>query len=98
MKKILCLILVVLMICGLCACNKSYGFGNYEFKKVHIDTHNYSGCFTVKKWYESETGVEVKTEEAGSMFLAEGTYFLIGDDCPFCNHLTEKEVTTNENN
>ena len=47
-------------------------------------------CFTIEKWYDNETGIEVKTKEAGSLCLSEGTYFLISDDCPFCDHPTEK--------
>lgn len=86
MKKIIAIIMVVTMLttmltgCG----NMSVGFGNFTFKKVHVDTHNYSGCFTIEKWYDNESGIEVKTKEAGFMFLAEGMYVLIEDDCPFC--------------
>ena len=90
MKKIIAVIMVLTLMSTLCACNMSMGFGNFEFKKVHIDTYNYSGCFTVEKWHDNETGIEVKTKEAGSLYLSEGTYFLISDDCPFCDHPTEK--------
>lgn len=91
MKKIIAIIMVLILMSTLCACgNMSMGLGNFEFKKVHIDTYNYSGCFTIEKWYDSETGIEVKTKEAGSLYLSEGTYFLISDDCPFCAHPTEK--------
>ena len=91
MKKIIAVIMVLILMSTLCSCgNMSIGLGNFEFKKVHIDTYNYSGCFTIEKWYDNETGIEVKTKEAGSLFLSEGTYFLISDDCPFCDHPTEK--------
>lgn len=86
MKKIITMIMVVVMSvavftgCG----NKAIGPGNFTFKKIHVDTHNYSGCFTIKKWHDNESGIEVKTKEAGSMFLAEGMYVLIEDECPFC--------------
>lgn len=86
MKKIIAVIMVLVLMSTLCACNMSMGFGNFEFNKVHIDTYNYSGCFTIIKWYDNSTGIEVKTKEAGSMYLSEGTYFLISDVCPFCNH------------
>ena len=63
MKKIIVLVLSVLLVVSLCACgNKSIGPGNFTFKKIHVDTHNYNGCFTVEKWYESSTGIEVKTK------------------------------------
>ena len=90
MKKAILLFVVLTLTVALCGCNMSLGCGNFEFNKVHVDTHNYSGCFTVEKWYENGTGVEVKTEEAGSMFLSEGTYFLLADECPFCDQPTEK--------
>ena len=86
MKKIIIIIMVVALIavmfvgCG----NMSWGLGNFTFKKIHVDTHNYSGCFTVEKWYDNSSGIEVKTKEVGFMYLAEGMYMLIEDDCPFC--------------
>lgn len=85
-KRIIAIIMVVTMLTAmLTGCgNMSVGFGNFTFKKVHVDTHNYSGCFTIEKWYDNESGIEVKTKEAGFMFLAEGMYILIEDDCPFC--------------
>ncbi len=85
MKKIIAIIILCSLI--LCSCgNMSIGIGNYNFKKVHVDTHHYSGCLTLEKWYEEESraGVEVKTEEAGAIFLSEGTYSLVADECPFC--------------
>ena len=88
MKKLLVFILALVMCLSMFAgCNKSYGFGNYKYNKVHIDTYHYSGCLTVEKWYEGSTGIEVKTKEAGSIFLSEGTYILLGGDkgCPFCD-------------
>ena len=86
-KKIIALVLAIVCICGILAgCgNMSLGLGNYTFRKIHVDTHNYSGCFTVEKWYDNESGIEVKTKEAGFMYLAEGMYMLIEDECPFCD-------------
>ena len=86
-KKIIALVLAIVCICGILAgCgNMSMGSGNFTFKKIHIDTYNYSGCFTVKKWYDNSSGIEVKTEEAGFMYLADGMYMLIEDECPFCD-------------
>ena len=84
-KKIIAMIMVVLMILVFTGCgNMSMGIGNFTFRKIHVDTHSYSGCFTVEKWYDSENGIEVKTKESGSMYLAEGMYVLIEDECPFC--------------
>ena len=87
MKKII----AILMICGLmiamCGCgNMSVGLGSYTYKKVHINTLNYSGCLELEKWYDNDRGIEVKTKEVGSLFLSEGTYILIGEKCPICDH------------
>ncbi len=88
MKKIILSIVLFACVIGmLTGCgNYSLGVGNFTFKKIHIDTHNYSGCLTVEKWYENGTGIEVKTTEAGAIFVSEGLYVLLeGDDpCPFC--------------
>ena len=85
MKKIIAIMLAVLLLVGMAGCgNMSMGFGNFTFKKIHVDTYNYSGCFTVEKWYDNSSGIEVKTKEAGCLYLAEGMYMLIEDDCPFC--------------
>lgn len=85
-KKIIIMIMVVaIFIVMLTGCgNMSLGLGNFNFDKIHVDTHNYSGCFTVEKWYDNTNGIEVKTREAGYMYLAEGMYMLIEDECPFC--------------
>lgn len=82
-KTIIAALAAVLAI-TLSGCNMSFGFGNYNFRKIHIDTHNYSGCFTIEKWYNDARGIEVKTEESGFMYFAEGMYMLIEDECPFC--------------
>jgi hypothetical protein len=88
MKKFIAIILcVVTMTAMFTGCgNMSIGIGNFTYKKIHIDTHHYSGCLTIEKWYENATGIEVKTKECGSIYLSEGTYILLdGDmDCPLC--------------
>ena len=88
MKKIIVVILAIAMLVTMLAgCgNMSMGIGNYTFEKIHVDTYHYSGCFTVVKWYDSASGIEIKTKEAGYMYLAEGMYMLIEDECPFCDH------------
>lgn len=86
-KNLLVFILIIALVALLFAgCNKSWGLGNYSFKKVHVDTYHWSGCLTVKQWHDDASGIEVKTEEAGPIFLSEGTYILLDGDkpCPFC--------------
>ena len=78
--------------------NMSIGFGNFTFDKVHVDTYHNNCCFTIEKWYDNKTGIEVKTKEAGSMYLSEGQYMLIEGDCPFCAAKdTEAEEQADEN-
>ena len=88
MKKILAIALALMMsLTMLVGCgNMSIGLGNFTYEKIHIDTHHYSGCLTIIKWYENSAGIEVLTEEAGSVFASEGTYMLIDGDngWPFC--------------
>ena len=87
MKKFFIMIMTVAMsMVMLTGCNMGLGMGSFNFKKIHVDTHNFNGCFTVEKQYDNSNGIEVKTKEAGSMYLAEGMYILIDDECPFCNN------------
>ena len=83
-KKFVIVALMVATIMLLAGCGNQNYFGNYTYTKVHVDTHNHSQCFTVKTWTDSESGIEVNTEEVGSMFLSEGTYILLEGECPFC--------------
>ena len=86
MKKFISILLVLLSILILAGCgNMSVGIGNYNFQKVHIDSPHFSDCIEIKSWYETERGLEVKTEEYGNIFLSEGTYYMIEDNCPFCD-------------
>ena len=85
MRKLLSILLLVSLALLLISCNQSMGFGNLTYNKIHIDTHSFSGCYTVEKWYESENGIEVKTKELGSIFASEGTYILVEDKCPVCD-------------
>lgn len=82
MKKFVITAISAMLI--LTSCNMSMGVGNYSFKKIHVDGNHISQCFTVEKWYDASTGIEVKTKEAGNMYISEGMYVLIEDTCPFC--------------
>ena len=88
MKKIICLMLIMLLIlpvlvgCG----NENWGFGNYEFRHVHIVGATEGRCATVESWHDNELGIELHTKEFGDIYCSEGTYFLFedGNNCPFC--------------
>ena len=88
MKKIFALILTLVLCLSLCACgNMSVGFGNYSFTHVHFSDGVEGKCATISSWHDNELGCEVSTKEYGSIYLSEGTYFLIedGTQCPYCS-------------
>ena len=87
MKKFIVILVMLALLLSATGCgNMGLGCGNYTYAKVHVDTYHYSGCFTIISWYDGDMGIEVNTEEAGSMFLSEGTYILLDGSkpCPFC--------------
>lgn len=87
MKKIVCLILCVLLILPVLAgCNENWGIGNYNWRHVHFTDATEGHCATITSWHNNSTGIEIHTEECGSMFLSEGSYILFENesDCPFC--------------
>lgn len=83
------MIIAILLVstCGLlmsgCG-NKGVGPGNFDFNKIHIDIHQFSGCIEITKWYDNATGIEVSTKD-GNYYFSEGTYFLVEDKCPICD-------------
>lgn len=87
MKKIFCLVMVILMIIMLSACgNENWGIGNYTFRHVHIGDGVIGYCANVESWHDNDLGIELHTTEFGDIYCSEGTYFLFesGDNCPFC--------------
>lgn len=93
MKKLLALALMMILVVSLISCgNMSVtGIGTFTFRHVHVTTHQQANCYTVTKWVDSSTGIEVITEEAGAMFLSEGTYIMFENknSCSFCNTTEE---------
>ena len=77
-KKIIMLLMTVLTATTLIGC------GTSEYKRVHVDTYHYNGCFTIEKWYHNSIGIDVETKEFGTLSFSEGQYILIEDECPFC--------------
>ena len=83
--SLLATFLIVIMVLGFSSCgNQSLGMGNYSFTHIHIgDANGY--CATVKSWHDNEQGIEVDTEEYGTIYCSEGTYILFEDNtCPYC--------------
>ena len=87
MKKFIIALIIAcsfpLLIIG---CNMGVGIGNFEFHGIHVCDHN-GNCrdLAIDKWYDNESGIEVKTTDSGSLFCSEGTYILYEDKCPICS-------------
>lgn len=89
-RKVLVIVLALCMalwMCVLTGCgNENWGFGNYDWQHIHFSDTVGGYCATISSWHDNETGIEVHTEEYGSMFLSEGSYILFEtDSCPFCH-------------
>lgn len=86
MKRFACVIVCVLILAGLIGCgNMSFGPGNFNFTGVHCaDLSGNVQDLKIIKWHNDETGIEVLTEEAGSLFISEGLYILFEKQCPLC--------------
>lgn len=86
MKKIILVVMLIIVVVALSACNED-PFGTYAFYKVHIcDFAGHCKDLDIISWTDSETGIEVKSKEYGSLFLSEGTYILYSDKCPICSN------------
>lgn len=86
MKK-LNLVLLSAACISLSACNQNIGFGELEFKGIHVQLHETNECFHYKidSWHESSVGIEIKTYDHGSFFLCEGSYAMFTNNyCPVC--------------
>ena len=89
MKKIICLMLIVLLIlpvlvgCG----NENWGIGNYNYTHARFSVDEVGVCADVSSWHDNELGCEIHTKDYGSIYCSEGSYILIedGKDCPFCH-------------
>lgn len=90
-KRLIAAILAIIigLTCGivLTACgNKSFGFGEYNFKKVHIFTHDgHDVCLELIRWHDDSQGIEIYTKDYDSLFISEGAYMLCQDKCPICD-------------
>ena len=86
---IFAMVIAILLVsaCGLLisGCGKgSIVPSNCDFNKIHIDTHQFSGCIEITKHCCTVAGIEVSTTD-GNYFFSEGTYFLVEDKCPICD-------------
>lgn len=85
MRKIITIVtIIIITILMLTSCNVNVGPGTYTFTDVHISDGVNSGHAHIKSWKNDNVGIEVNTEEYGSLFLSEGTYILYNGKCPIC--------------
>lgn len=90
MKKIFVLLVVALL---LTTCLVSCGNraildpGSFSFKHVHISDNIDGHCYDIDKWWDNDSGIEVRTTSGNGMFLSEGTYQMFESKtaCPYCN-------------
>ena len=89
MKKKIALVIAAATLMATCmtGCSNEYGYGNYTYTHIHFSDKISGHCATIEKSLKSESGIEVKTKECGSLFLSEGTYIMLEDaeKCPFCH-------------
>ena len=66
--------------------NENWGFDNHTYTHARVSDGIEAYCVTFDKWHNAGIGVELHAEEFGSIYCAEGTYFLFKDagECPFC--------------
>lgn len=87
LKSLLATILIISAVLSFCACgNENWGIGNYTYTHVHVGDGAEGYCADVSSWHDNELGIELHTEEFGSIYCSEGTYLLFEDgaNCPFC--------------
>jgi len=85
-KLIFSLIMVFIIVFVMTSC------GNRNYWDWEHDTYNYvhyipeNKCYAITSWKNNEIGIKVETKEYGILYFSEGTYILIGNKCPICNH------------
>ncbi len=90
MKKffILCVALLLLIACLTSCGNRAIlDPGNFKFTHVHMSDHVKGHCYEIDKWWDDDSGIEVRTVDGNGIFLSEGTYQLFESktSCPYCN-------------
>ena len=90
MKKMFAVLLTLSAMCAsLTGCGNMALIdpGNFTFRHIHTDTYHDPMCFTIEKWWDNSSGVEVKTKECGTLYFSEGDYVMVEDakNCPYCD-------------
>lgn len=60
--------------------------GNFHFRHVHASNYLEGHCWDIDKWWDNDSGIEVRTLDGDGLFLSEGTYQLFESKemCPYC--------------
>ena len=90
MKKIFVILISLVILCTLltsCGNQAILDPGNFSFKHVHITDYVEGHCFDIEKWWDNESGVEVRFTNGEGAFFSEGTYQMFESkaECPYCN-------------
>ena len=90
MKKLLVISFALILILScLASCGNKAIFdpGTITFTHVHITDYTVGHCLEIDKWWDTESGLEVRTSDKNGIFLSEGTYQLFESKaaCPYCN-------------
>lgn len=90
MKKIIIigLLLILIATCLVSCGNRAIlDPGSFKFTHVHMSDNVEGHCYDIDKWWDNESGIEVRTTGGSGIFLSEGTYqmFESKSACPYCN-------------
>lgn len=90
MKKIfvlMCVLVLTILCCAGCGNKAILDPGNFNFKHVHISDHTEGHCLEIDKWWDNDSGIEVRMTNGEGVFLSEGTYQLFESSasCPYCH-------------
>ena len=91
MKKIVIACLSILSL-ALISCNQQPGFGALSFHRIHIQIPGSTPVhLKVESWRNDDGGIEVKTENYGSILIGDGSYLCYDvDECPICGEVEYK--------
>lgn len=91
-KKTKPLALLTAALC-LTGCNADLSWGSYSFHYAHIQMYSMAEPvhLRISRWKDDTGGVELHTEDHGSILVGDGTYVLYDQvKCPLCGEVQYK--------